>query len=215
MNKKELIDLTSTIDKYSCPNIINFHCHTKFSDGSMSPEDLLDQAFNNKLQFLSITDHHSIKAHQYIFDNNLLNKYPRNSLQVITGIEINCLLKGCLVHVLGLGININSEFLSPYILGESPVGNDLQIKSVTKAINLAGGLSFLAHPARYRIPFNILIPEAFNNNVDGIEVWYDYNLNQIWQASHFVCNEINKVTERYSMLKSCGTDTHGYSLLGR
>ena len=215
MDKKELIDLTSTIDKYSCPNIINFHCHTKFSDGSMSPEDLLDQAFNNKLQFLSITDHHSIKAHQYIFDNNLLNKYPGNSIQVITGIEINCLLKGCLVHVLGLGININSEFLSPYILGESPVGNDLQIKSVTKAINLAGGLSFLAHPARYRIPFNILIPEAFNNNVDGIEVWYDYNLNQIWQASNFVCNEINKVTERYSMLKSCGTDTHGYSLLGR
>ena len=215
MNKKELIDLTSKIDKYSCPHIINFHCHTKFSDGSMSPEDLLDQAFHNKLQFLSITDHHSIKAHQYIFDNNLLNKYPRNSIKVITGIEINCLLKGCLVHVLGLGININSESLTPYILGESPVGNDLQIKSVTKAIKLAGGLSFLAHPARYRIPFNILIPEAFKNNVDGIEVWYDYNLNQIWQASHFVCAEINKLTERYSMLKSCGTDTHGYSLLGR
>ena len=215
MNKKELIDLTSKIDKFSCPNIINFHCHTKFSDGSMSPEELIDQAFHNKLQFLSITDHHSIKAHQHILDNKLLNKYPQNSIQVITGIEINCLLKGCLVHVLGLGININSEFLSPYILGESPIGNDLQIKSVIQAIKLAGGLSFLAHPARYRIPFNILIPEAFNNNVDGIEVWYDYNLNQIWQASHFVCAEINKLTERYSMLKSCGTDTHGYSLLGR
>ena len=91
----------------------------------------------------------------------------------------------------------------------------MQIKSVTNAIKLAGGLSFLAHPARYRIPFNILIPEAFKNNVDGIEVWYDYNLNQIWQASNFVCAEINKLTERYSMLKSCGTDTHGYSLLGR
>ena len=73
MNKKELIDLTSTIDKYSCPHIINFHCHTKFSDGSMSPEDLIDQAFHNKLQFLSITDHHSIKAHQHILDNKLLS----------------------------------------------------------------------------------------------------------------------------------------------
>ena len=215
MNKRDLIGLTSTIDKYSCPHIVNFHCHTKFSDGSMSPEDLIDQAFHNKLQYLSITDHHSIKAYKYISDNNLLNKYPQNSIQLITGIEINCLLKGCLVHVLGLGININSESLSPYILGESPIGNDLQIKSVTKAINIAGGLSFLAHPARYRIPFNILIHEAFNNNVDGIEVWYDYNLNQTWQASHFVCSEINKLTEQYSMLKSCGTDTHGYSLLGR
>lgn len=215
MNKKELIELTSTIDKHSCPHIINFHCHTTFSDGSLSPENILEQAFKNNLKFLSITDHHTIKAHKYIFENNLLHKYPNDSIQLITGIEINCLLKGCLVHVLGLGININSESLSPYILGESPIGDDLHIKSVTKAIKKAGGLSFLAHPARYRIPFNILIPEAFNNNVDGIEVWYDYNLNQIWQASHFVCNEINKLTEQYSMLKSCGTDTHGYSLLGR
>ena len=215
MNKKELIELTSKIDKYSCPHIVNFHCHTKFSDGSMSPEDLLDQAFNNKLQFLSITDHHSIMAHKYISQNNLLNKYPINTLNLIPGIEINCLLKGCLVHVLGLGIDINSEALYPYILGESPIGNDLQIKSVTKAIEEAGGLSFLAHPARYRIPFYILIPEAYKSNVNGIEVWYDYNLNKTWQASDFICNEINKLTETYSMLKSCGTDTHGYSLLGR
>ena len=215
MNKNELIELTSNIDKNSCPNIINFHCHTKFSDGSMSPEDLLDQAIKNNLKFLSITDHHTVMAHKYISDNNLLNNYPINSINLIPGIEINCLLKGCLVHVLGLGININSKFLSPYILGESPIGNDLQIESVTKAINMAGGLSFLAHPARYRIPFNILIPEACKKNVNGIEVWYDYNLNQIWEASNFVCDEINKLTEKHSMLKTCGTDTHGYSLLGR
>ena len=215
MDKEELIDLTSKIDKYSCPHIINFHCHTNFSDGSMCPEDLLDQAFRNKLQFLSITDHHSILAHKYISDNGLLKKYPKNSFTLIPGIEINCLLKGCLVHVLGLGIDINSESLSPYILGESPVGNDLQINSVTRAIEIAGGLSFLAHPARYRIPFDILIPEAHKNKVNGIEVWYDYNLNQIWQASNFVCEKIDKLTERYSMLKSCGTDSHGFSLLGR
>ena len=67
MDKEELIDLTSKIDKYSCPHIINFHCHTNFSDGSMCPEDLLDQAFRNKLQFLSITDHHSILAHCLLY----------------------------------------------------------------------------------------------------------------------------------------------------
>ena len=215
MNKKELIDLTSKIDKYSCPHIINFHCHTNFSDGSMSPEDLLDQAFHNKLKYLSITDHHTIKAHDYIEKNNILEKYPNDSFKLIPGIEINCLLLGCLVHVVGLGINIKSNQLSPYIKGESPVGNDLHIKSVTNAIRLAGGLSFLAHPARYRIPFYKLIPEANKQGVDGIEVWYDYELKERWQASYFVCSEINKLTESLRMLKSCGTDSHGYSLLGR
>ena len=215
MNKKELIDLTSKIDKHSCPHIINFHCHTKFSDGSFDPEQLLDQVFFNKLKFISITDHHSIKAHDFIEQNNILEKYPNDSFKLIPGIEINCLLLGCLVHVVGLGINIKSNQLTPYIQGESPVGNDLHIKSVTNAIRLAGGLSFLAHPARYRIPFYKLIPEANKQGVDGIEVWYDYELKERWQASYFVCSEINKLTESLRMLKSCGTDSHGYSLLGR
>ena len=215
MNKNELIDLTSKIDKYSCPHIINFHCHTKFSDGSFDPEQLLDQVFFNKLKFISITDHHTIKAHDYIEKNNILEKYPNDSFKLIPGIEINCLLLGCLVHVVGLGINIKSNQLTPYIQGESPVGNDLHIKSVTNAIRLAGGLSFLAHPARYRIPFYKLIPEANKQGVDGIEVWYDYELKERWQASYFVCSEINKLTESLRMLKSCGTDSHGYSLLGR
>ena len=215
MNKRELIDLTSKIDKYSCPHIINFHCHTKFSDGSFDPEQLLDQVFFNKLKFISITDHHTIKAHDYIEKNNILEKYPNDSFKLIPGIEINCLLLGCLVHVVGLGINIKSNQLTPYIQGESPVGNDLHIKSVTNAIRLAGGLSFLAHPARYRIPFYKLIPEANKQGVDGIEVWYDYELKERWQASYFVCSEINKLTESLKMLKSCGTDSHGYSLLGR
>ena len=215
MNKKELIEIIAKIDKYSCPHIINFHCHTKFSDGSLDPEQLLDQVFFNKLKFISITDHHTTKAHDYIEQNNILKKYPNNSFKLIPGIEINCLLLGCLVHIIGLGINIKSNQLTPYIQGESPVGNDLHIKSVTKAIRLAGGLSFLAHPARYRIPFYKLIPEANKQGVDGIEVWYDYELKKSWQASYFVCSEINKLTESLKMLKSCGTDSHGFSLLGR
>ncbi len=31
------------------------------------------------------------------------------------------------------------------------------IRSVSNAIRNSGGISFLAHPARYRIPFNVLI----------------------------------------------------------
>ena len=189
--------------------------HTKFSDGSLEPYELLDQAYKNNLKFLSITDHHTIKAHEYIKKNNILKNYPKDSFTLISGIEINCLILGCLVHVIGLGIDIKSKYLNPYILGESPIGNDLNIKSVIKAINLAGGLSFLAHPARYRIPFYKLIPEAKIQGIDGIEVWYDYELNEVWNPSLFVCSEIDKLADKYSMLKTCGTDSHGLSLLGR
>ena len=66
MNREDLVKLTSNINKNSCPKNINFHCHTKFSDGSLEPYELLEQAYKNNLKFLSITDHHTIKAHEYI-----------------------------------------------------------------------------------------------------------------------------------------------------
>ena len=215
MNKEELINITRNINIKSCPKNINFHCHTIFSDGSLKPEDLLAQAYKNQLKFLSITDHHTVNAHTYIEENNLMDKYPKNSLQLISGIEINCLLKGCLVHVLGLGIDINSKSLLPYVKGESPIGNNLQASSVCKAIKESGGLSFLAHPARYRLAFNILIKEAILVGIDGIEVWYDYALNKVWTPSSFICEKIDDLANKYNLLKTCGTDSHGYSLFGR
>tara|TARA_Y100001968_G_scaffold167127_1_gene153096 strand:+ start:19519 stop:20166 length:648 start_codon:yes stop_codon:yes gene_type:complete len=215
MNKKELIDITKKVNFKSCPRNINFHSHTIFSDGSLKPEDLLAQAHKNKLKILSITDHHTVDAHLYIEKYKLMDKYPINSFKLVPGIEINCLLKGCLVHVLGLGIDIHSKYLLPYVKGESPVGNDLQAISVCKAIKQSGGLSFLAHPARYRIAFNILIKEAISVGIDGIEVWYDYTLNKVWTPSIFICEKIDNLANKYKLLKSCGTDSHGYSLLGR
>ena len=118
MNREDLVKLTSNINKHSCPKNINFHCHTKFSDGSLEPYELLEQAYKNNLKFLSITDHHTIKAHEYIKKNNILKNYPKDSFTLISGIEINCLILGCLVHVIGLGIDIKSKYLNPYILGE-------------------------------------------------------------------------------------------------
>mgnify|MGYP001178771374 CR=1 FL=1 len=215
MNIDALIELTKNITKKSCPDNINFHCHTTFSDGSLKPDELLDQAFRNNLKYLSITDHHTVAAHVHIKENKLMDKYPLNSLNLITGIEINCLLKGCLVHVIGLGIDIYNKSLIPYIQGESPIGNDLQAKSVCQAIKEAGGISFLAHPARYRLPYNILIKEAQSIGINGIEVWYDYKLNDVWEPSLFICEKIDLLANKYKLLKSCGTDSHGYSLLGR
>jgi len=82
MNREDLIKLTSNINKYSCPENINFHCHTKFSDGSLDPYEILEQAYKNKLKFLSITDHHTIKAHEYIKKNNIGKFYFDFSLSL-------------------------------------------------------------------------------------------------------------------------------------
>ena len=50
MDKQDLIKITTNINKESCPDNVNFHCNTKFSDGRFDPETLLETAFINTIK---------------------------------------------------------------------------------------------------------------------------------------------------------------------
>ena len=145
----------------SCPGSFNFHCHTICSDGSLDPIALIHQAAERGLAHLAVTDHHSSRAFQPMAD---WLEAQRNEGAVVptlwSGMEISCLLKGCLVHVLALGFELGHPALEPYNRGDAVVGELLRADSVVKSIHEAGGLAVLAHPARYRLGHDLLIDEA-------------------------------------------------------
>ena len=91
----------------------------------------------------------------------------------------------------------------------------MQATNVIQAISKSGGLSVLAHPARYRIHYKELIVEAKYLGIDAIEVWYDYDMSTTWHPTQYVCESINKFVKSNGLLSTCGTDSHGLSLLGR
>ena len=215
-NIHTLRNILSTISHDSCPGELNFHSHTTFSDGSMDPEQLIQQAAKLKLSHIAVTDHHSIQAYPIMQQWLNNNKQFYRTLPILwSGIEITCILKKCLVHVLGFGFKIDHPCMKIYSQCQSVIGDDLQASSVISSIHKAGGLAFLAHPARYRIDYRLLIEEAFKNKFDGVEIWYDYEHNELWRPTPFICNSINELVKLHGKLGCCGTDTHGYSLKGR
>jgi hypothetical protein len=132
-----------------------------------------------------------------------------------SGMEISCLLEGCLVHVLALGFELASPALDPYRQGQAAVGEALQASEVCRRIQGAGGLALLAHPGRYRLPFQRLIEAAVALGFDGAEAYYDYGMQPRWSPTPVVCDAIAAQLERHGLLRSCGTDTHGLELHGR
>ena len=211
-----LIKIIKSINKDSCPNSINFHMHSTYSDGSMSAKEIYNQAIELKLDHFAITDHHSVEAYIELSKyNDFTHKDRINTPKLWTGIEITCLLKGCLVHVLGLGFNPKSNSLLPYIDHKSAIGNELLASTVVESIHNANGIAVLAHPARYKIPFDILINEAYILKFDAVETWYNYERAHNWRPSEFVCDKIFDCANSYSLLSTCGTDSHGLSLLRR
>ncbi len=210
-----IVSILDSIDRNSCPRNINLHCHTTFSDGSLDPIELIDKACELNLKHLAVTDHHSVSAVPIIYEWINRHSNLKNIPVFWTGVEISCLLSGCLVHIIGLGIDIESDYIYPYIQGEATQGNFLRAETVIESIRRAKGISILAHPARYRLDYNFIIEKAYMIGISGIEVWYDYENSTQWKYSDLICKSIDKKTNEYQLLKSCGTDTHGYSLLGR
>ena len=76
---------------------IDLHTHTSASDGSFTPDELIQEAIEKELEILSITDHDTINA----FDN--ISGIPEE-IEFITGVEISAEFPTTL-HILGYGFN--------------------------------------------------------------------------------------------------------------
>jgi hypothetical protein len=119
------------------------------------------------------------------------------------------------VHILGFAFDPSHPDLHPYLQGYTPTGEDYEAERVIAAIQQAGGLAILAHPERYKLPAADLIPAAVNLGIDGVETYYSYTNSNPWQPSPRQTAEVKALSDRYHLLNTAGTDTHGLNILRR
>ena len=204
-----------SISAESCPTRFNFHMHTVCSDGQLQPAALAQQAIVIGLQGFAITDHHSVdgyRAAQRWFDEQ---QGDRPLPHLWTGVEITSSLLDIEVHILGYGFDPHSPAMQPYLQRQAPYGAAAAAGSVIAAIHAAGGLVVLAHPVRYRRSPEELIAEAVNLGIDGVETFYAYDNPSPWRPSPKQTERVSALSNSYDLLNTCGSDTHGRSLLQR
>ena len=205
------------IDAQSCPYAYNFHLHTVYSDGQLQPDVLMQQAVHNRLSGLAITDHHSVEG--YIIAQEWLDQWQQLNSEVgpqlWPGVEITALLCETEVHILGYDFEPNHPQLQGYLQGKRASGVAFQAPPIIAAIHQAGGLAILAHPARYRRSPAELIPAAVSLGIDGVETYYCYGQGNPWRPSPRQTEQVRELGQRYQLIHTCGTDTHGLNILRR
>ena len=80
---------------------VDLHLHTTYSDGRLSPTQLVDLVAQRGLQVVAITDHDSTEGLGEALE--AAEKYP--DLTIIPGIELSTDIPGNEIHVLGYFIN--------------------------------------------------------------------------------------------------------------
>lgn len=89
----------------------DFHCHTTASDGSLSPQALIDRAKHYEITDLAITDHDTTKGYESVID------YAQTQgINLITGTEISCQWQGKTIHIVGLNFAVNNPILQAGLL---------------------------------------------------------------------------------------------------
>lgn len=84
----------------------DLHCHSHFSDGFLSPDDLLARAKAQQVDVLALTDHDTIAG--VVLAQNAAKLH---GIYLIPGIEFSSQWGKSGVHILGLGVDISSAEL--------------------------------------------------------------------------------------------------------
>lgn len=79
----------------------DLHCHSIYSDGTLSPEEVVDLAFENEVEMLALTDHDSIQGL-----NAARVRCKTHGINMVDGVEISVTWNSHTIHIVGLNIDV-------------------------------------------------------------------------------------------------------------
>lgn len=97
---------------------IDLHTHTHYSDGKLSPAELVMRAHNQQIDMLAITDHDTVQGVAEAREYQALQKRP---LHIISGVEISTKWRGFEIHILGLHIDCQDETLGARLAEQASI----------------------------------------------------------------------------------------------
>jgi len=107
---------------------IDLHCHSTHSDGTLSPQHLVERAYQNGVDVLALTDHDST--------NGLADARQAAQalgMRLINGVEISVTWNQMVVHIVGLNIDPNHTTLVTGLAG-------LRLKRIERTQQIASKL---------------------------------------------------------------------------
>ena len=88
--------------------LIDLHMHSIYSDGELTPDELINECIKKNIKTISITDHDNIGAYKNI-SSYLLND---KRINIIPGIELKAKTDKGTMHILGYYIDVNNKELN-------------------------------------------------------------------------------------------------------
>ena len=84
----------------------DLHNHSYFSDGFLSPTEIVKHAVSAKCDLFALTDHDTTNG--FYEAQQMADEL---SVDLVSGVEISAIWRNMTIHIVGLGIDINNDVL--------------------------------------------------------------------------------------------------------
>ena len=95
---------------YTSYKTADLHIHSYFSDGTMSPKEILDEALKNHIGVLAITDHNMLEG-----SRELKELCSGKDIIYLSGVELDTLEGGENYHILAYGVDLQNEVFTAFV----------------------------------------------------------------------------------------------------
>ncbi|MCL5997200.1 MAG: cache domain-containing protein, partial [Chloroflexi bacterium] len=211
---------------------VNFHCHSVYSDGDLTPEALADNLYAAGVRYAALTDHDSVEGLP-----RFQEALKRRGIGYIPGVELTTQCDDCEAHILGYGFDASSPELKATLVSlrqargtetqsiaeslrragtrhvaghnDQPGPNaapdgQLDIREAAALIHRAGGRAFLAHPLTLEPDLAALDALLAGLKLQGLDgIEAFYEPYADEQRS-----QLSALALRHGLLVCAGTDVH-------
>jgi PAS domain S-box-containing protein len=114
------------------PILINFHCHTIFSDGEQTPEVLAGNLASAGVHYAALTDHDTLEGLP-----RFREALKKRGIAFLPGVELTTQFDGREAHLLGYGFDLDHPELAATLLSLRQI-RDLEVHSIAETLRKVG-----------------------------------------------------------------------------
>ncbi|MCK4537499.1 MAG: PHP domain-containing protein [Candidatus Krumholzibacteria bacterium] len=181
--------------------VCDLHLHSYYSDGSLSPSELVSRGENAGLAAISITDHDTLSG-----QNEAIQAAMGRTIEVLPGIEFSVMIDETEVHILGYFVDIYNREISSCCDGLEVARHERAVRIVKKlrALDLdvsmeeVAALSGRGTVGRLHIA-RVLLSRKYISNIQEAFVRYLGN-----GKSAFVPRKILSIAEATEVIRTAG-----------
>lgn len=86
--------------------LVDLHIHSFYSDGTMSPQEIVREAKGKNLKIIAITDHNTVESYT-IFKEEC----EKNDIIGLSGVELDCSYNDKVLHILAYKFNFEKDLI--------------------------------------------------------------------------------------------------------